>query len=489
VLAGSYALYHALGSEFLPEFDESAFILDYLAPPGSSLAETDRMLKQVEALLMKTPEVESYSRRTGLEMGLFVTEPNTGDFAVKLKPGHKRSTQEVINELRKQIAASQPMLDVEFVGIVPDVIGDLQGNPEPIEVKLFSEDAAALQTMADEVETAIKKVHGVRDTLNGVVISGPAVTFRIDPLRASQFGVTANDVAATITTAMTGDAGSSILQQDRLIRVRVIFPANLRTSLDNVKALQVRSSSGQLFRLDQVAGIEIDKGQAEIERENLRQMIAVTGRLEGTDLGTAIREIRQQLAQDVKLPPGMTVEFGGLYEEQQSSFSELLLALVLAVMLVFITLLIEFRSFAHPIAIVTGAVLALSGVLLALFITGSTLNVVSLMGMIMVVGIVAKNGILMLDAVEEKLHKGDSLREALLESGRRRFRPVLMTSLAAMLGMLPLALALGAGSELLQPLAIAVIGGLIVALALSLIVTPTVYAIFARPKGPGHDWY
>lgn len=483
VLAGSYALYHALGSEFLPEFDESAFILDYIAPSGSSLAETDRLLQHVEEMLLKTPEVESYSRRTGLEMGLFVTEPNTGDIAVKLKPDHKRSTEEVIADLREQIAESEPALEVEFVGIVPDVIGDLQGNPEPIEVKLFSEDATALQTAADQVEDAIKKVPGVVDTLNGVVISGPAVTFRIDPLRASQFGVTANDVASTITTAMSGDASSSILQQDRLIKVRVIFPANVRTSLDNVKALQVRSASGQLFRLDQVAEIEVDKGQAEIDRENLRQMIAVTGRLEGSNLGTAIGQIREQLAKDVKLPPGMTVEFGGLYEEQQSSFRELMTALVLAVMLVFITLLIEFRSFAHPIAIVTGAVLALSGVLLALFITGSTLNVVSLMGMIMIVGIVAKNGILMLDAVGEHIAAGDTLRQALLRSGRRRFRPVLMTSLAAMLGMLPLALALGAGSELLQPLAIAVIGGLTVALALSLIVTPTVYAMFAREKG------
>jgi len=283
---------------------------------------------------------------------------------------------------------------------------------------------------------------------------------------------------------MSGDAASSILQQDRLIKVRVIFPADVRTSLDKVKALQVRSSSGQLFRLDQVADVEIDKGQAEIERENLRQMIAVTGRLEGNDLGTAIRQIQQQMVQDVKLPPGMTVEYGGLYQEQQSSFRELLLALVLAVLLVFITLLIEFRSYAHPIAIVTGAVLALSGVLLALFITGSTLNVVSLMGMIMIVGIVAKNGILMLDAVEEHLASGDTLRLALLRSGRRRFRPVLMTSLAAMLGMLPLALAIGAGSELLQPLAIAVIGGLSMALALSLIVTPTVYAILHREHLP-----
>jgi len=350
-------------------------------------------------------------------------------------------------------------------------------------VKLFSEDANALYTAADQVETAIKKVQGVVDTRNGVVISGPAITFNIDPLRASQFGVNANDIAGTITTAMTGEAVSSILQQDRLIKVRVLFPSNVRTSLDGVKAIQVRSSSGQLFRLDQVADIENDKGQAEIERENLRQMVAVTGRLEGSDLGTAIRSIQDEVAKDVKLPPGMTVEYGGLYQEQQSSFRELALALVLAVLLVFITLLIEFRSFAHPISIATGAVLALSGVLLALFITGSTLNVVSLMGMIMIVGIVAKNGILMLDAVEEHLAEGEPLREALLRSGRRRFRPVLMTSLAAMLGMFPLALAIGAGAELLQPLAIAVIGGLTVALALSLIVTPTIYAMITNQGG------
>jgi CzcA family heavy metal efflux pump len=480
VLAGSFLLYRTLGSEFLPEFDESAFVLDYIAPAGSSLAETNRMLQGVEELLLKTPEVESYSRRTGLEMGLFVTEPNTGDFAVKLKPGHKRSTEEVISELRDEIKESQPALDIEFVGILPDVIGDLQGNPEPIEVKLFSEDAAALQEKAEEVEAAIQKVPGVVDTLSGVVVSGPAVTFNIDPARAAQFGVTANDIASTITIAMSGDAASSILQQDRLIKVRVIFPQDVRTSLDKVKALQVRSSSGQLFRLDQVADVDIDKGQTEIERENLRQMIGVTGRLEGSDLGTAIRQIQDQLQKNVKFPPGMTVEYGGIYQEQQSSFRELATALVLAVLLVFITLLIEFRSYAHPIAIVTGAVLALSGVLLALFITGSTLNVVSLMGMIMIVGIVAKNGILMLDAVEDHLASGDTLRQALVRSGRRRFRPVLMTSLAAMLGMLPLALAFGAGAELLQPLAIAVIGGLTMALGLSLIVTPTVYAMLRR---------
>jgi CzcA family heavy metal efflux pump len=487
VLIGSYVLYRSLGSEFLPEFDESAFVLDYIAPPGSSLAETNRMLQHVEEMLRKTPEVESYSRRTGLEMGLFVTEPNTGDFAVKLRPNHKRVTEKVISDLRGQIAESEPALEVEFVGIVPDVIGDLQGNPEPIEIKLFSEDAAALEAKAEEVETAIKKIPGVVDTNSGVIISGPAITFKVDPQRASQFGLTADDIAKTAGAAMTGDEASFILQQDRLIKVRVIFPPEVRTSLDKVRALQIRSASGALVRVDQVADVDYEKGQAEIGRENLRQTVAVTGRLEGKDLGTAINDIRTQLAKEVKLPPGMTIEYGGLYHEQQSSFRELVISLVLAVLLVFITLLVEFRSFAHPVAIVTGAVLALAGVLLALFITGQTLNVVSLMGMIMIVGIVAKNGILMLDAVEDHLAAGDTLRQALLRSGRRRFRPVLMTSLAAMLGMLPLALAFGAGAELLQPLAIGVIGGLTVALLLSLIVTPTIYAMLrgGTTSGPG----
>lgn len=477
VLIGSYLLYRQLGSEFLPAFDESAFVLDYLAPPGASLQETDRMLRHVEEILASAPEIESYSRRTGLELGLFITEPNTGDFAVKLKPGHKRSTEDVEGELRDKIKESEPSLDVEFVGILPDMIGDLTSSPEPIEIKLFSEDEKALEAKADEVEEAIKKVSGVVDTKSGVVVSGPAVTFKVDPLRAARFGVTATDIANTAATAMSGETASSILQQDRLISVRVIFPVNVKSSLDSLKALQVQSSTGVSFRLDQVADIEYDKGQTEIARDGLRQTVAVTGRLEGRDLGSGIVDIQNVISKQIKLPPGMTVEYGGVYKEQQASFRELARSLVLAVVLVFITLLIEFRSFAHPIAIVVGAVLALGGVLFGLLITGSTLNVVSLMGMIMVVGIVAKNGILMLDAVEEHLAAGDKLHEALLRSGRRRFRPVLMTSLAAILGMLPLALAFGAGAELLQPLAIAVIGGLAVALLLSLIVTPTVYAM------------
>src|SRR6266540_4079116 len=296
VIFGSFLLYRFLGSEFLPEFEESAFVLDYWAPPGSSLTETDRMLRNVEQLLLKTPEVESYSRRTGLEMGLFITEPNRGDYAVKLKPGHARSTEEVISELRVEIEKSEPALEIEFVGILSDVIGDLTSSPEPIEIKLFSEDANALHQKAEEVEKAIQKLKYVVDTKSGVIVSGPAIIFNIKPQLAARFGVNASDVANTVTTAMSGDASSTILQQDRLIAVRVIFPPWARSSLDKLRSLQVRSSSGTLFRLDQVAQIDYDKGQTEIHRDGLRQTVAVTGRLEGKDLGTGISEIKSLFA-------------------------------------------------------------------------------------------------------------------------------------------------------------------------------------------------
>lgn len=477
VLVSSYFIYRQLGSEFLPTFDEGAFVLDYVAPSGTSLAETDRILKHVEEMLKTSPEVESYSRRTGLQLGLSITEPNTGDFLVKLKTSRKRSTEKVIDDLRGEIEQKEPALEIEFVGILSDLVGDLTSSPEPIEIKIFSEDKAALHAKAEEIEGVIKTIDGVVDTNPGIVVSGPALTFKVDPQLAAKFGVTASSVATAVETSMSGVAVSSILKDGKSIPVRVTVAKDASNSLEKLKALQIRSASGVPFRLDQVATVEYDKGQTEINRDGLRQTVGVTARTSGTDLGSAISSIQKKLASDVKLPVGMTIEYGGLYAEQQASFQELLIALGLAIVLIFLVLLIEFRSFAHPIAIVTGAILALGGVLAFLWITGTTLNVVSLMGMIMVVGIVAKNGILMLDTVAENRVATKDLSEALILSGRRRFRPVLMTSLAAILGMLPLAIALGSGSEMLQPLAIAVIGGLMFALILSLVVTPTVYAI------------
>jgi multidrug efflux pump subunit AcrB len=397
-------------------------------------------------------------------------------------------TEDVVSALRKKIERSEPALRVEFPSILGDLIGDLASAPQPIEIRLFSEDTAALQRTAKEVATSIAKVSGVVDVFNGIVVSGPAVTFRIDPLRAATYGVTADDVNAAMTAALQGDVVSNVIEHGRAVGVRV-WLAGARPQLDDLRALPIRGASSNAYvRADQIAAIEYDAGQTEIARDGLRQSLSVTARLENRDLGSAIAEIQSSLPREVHLPAGMTVEYGGLYQEQQASFRELLAALALAVALVFLVLVVEFRSFAHPAAIVCGAVLAISGSLLALLITRTTLNVVSMMGLIMIVGIVSKNGILMLDTVDEHVRAGEDLVTALRSSGRRRFRPVLMTSLAAMLGMAPLALALGSGADLLQPLAICVIGGLLFALMLSLVVTPVIYAMirggsadFARP--------
>ena len=477
----TFGIYKLLGSEFLPEFEEHGFILDYVAPPGASLDETDRILRHVERMLKETPEVESYSRRTGLQLGLSgVTEPNTGDFAVKVRDNAR--TDEVTSALRKKIESSEPALRVEFPGILSDLIGDLVSAPQPVEIRLFSEDSAALQRTAKQVAATIAKVDGVVDVFNGIVVSGPAVTLVMDPQRAALYGVAAADVNGAIETALQGQRVSNVIEHGRNVAVRVLL-GGPPPRLDDLRALPIRAPAANGYvRLDQVATIAYDPGQTEIARDGLRQTVAVTARLENRDLGSAIAGIKARLAAEVRFPAGMTVEYGGLYQEQQSSFRELLAALALAIALVFLVLVIEFRSFAHPAAIVTGAVLAISGSLLALLLTHTTLNVVSMMGLIMIVGIVSKNGILMLDTVDEHLRAGEDLETALRSSGRRRFRPVLMTSLAAMLGMLPLALALGSGAELLQPLAICVIGGLLFALMLSLVVTPVIYAMLRSTR-------
>jgi multidrug efflux pump subunit AcrB len=483
----SFFVYRALGSEFLPEFDEHGFILDYVAPPGASLDETDRMLRHVERMLKETPEVESYSRRTGLQLGLSgVTEPNTGDFAVMVR--ESAHTEDVVSALRKKIESSEPALRVEFPSILGDLIGDLISAPQPIEIRLFSEDMPALQRTAREVEASIKKVDGVVDVFNGIVVSGPAITFVMDPQRAALYSVSAEDVNEAIATALGSETVSNVIEHGRNVAVRVML-AGARPQLDDLRALPIRApATNGYVRIDQIAAIAYDPGQTEIARDGLRQSIAVTARLESRDLGSAIADIKSRLARNVHFPAGLTVEYGGLYQEQQSSFRELLGALALAVALVFLVLVVEFRSFAHPAAIVSGAVLALSGSLVALLVTRTTLNVVSMMGLIMIVGIVSKNGILMLDTVDEHVRAGADLVTALRSSGRRRFRPVLMTSLAAMLGMLPLALSLGSGSELLQPMAICVIGGLLFALLLSLVVTPTIYAMLRRTSADvAHD--
>ena len=479
VLGAGVFLYTTLKTDFLPPMDEGAFVIDYHTSYGTSLAETNRQLLQAEEILRATPEVESYSRRTGARLALAIAEPNTGDFLVKLKPDRKRPTQDVISELRAKFNAGIPGAQWEFPGILNDLIGDLIGAPEPIEVKIFSTDAELLKKTGREVAEQLKQIKGVVDVFDGLVFTGPTLSVKVRSPGSQRFGLSAADVAAAVNTAMLGQRASSVLEGDRVVSIRVRVDGGSIVEIASLRELPLRTADGSLVKLSQVADIGETPGQLELRREDLRQDIAVTARLEGRDLGGAMTEIRSKLGADASLPPGM-VEFGGLYQQQQESFRNLLLVLMMAVLLVFTVLLIEFGSFREPVAIVFSAVLALFGTIVALWLTDTTLNVVSFLGAIIGVGIVAKNGILMLDLVDHLRADGLSLQEALVRSGQRRLRPVLMTSLAAALGMLPLAYGIGSGADMLKPLAIAVIGALCFSVLLSLIATPVAFRLLAR---------
>ena len=482
LVAGAGVTLH-LKSEFLPPMDEGGFIVDYIAPPGTSLTETNRQMLVAESIIRKIPEVESYSRRTGAQLGLAITEPNTGDFLIKLTAKRTRSTDDVIAELRHELTTALPDVQWEFPGILTDLIGDLQGAPQPIEIRLFSPDTGALKREAPEVAARIAKVPGVVDVFDGLIYAGSTLTLRLRETDARRFGLTAQDVATAVNTAMLGETPSTVLQGDRVLAVRVRVDSARVARIGTLADLPLRTPDGAVVRLSQVADIVEEAGQLELHRDDLRQDVAVTARLEGRDLGSAMAEIQRVLAADPTLPAGM-VEYGGLYKQQQESFRNLLGVLGMAIVLVFTVLLLEFRSFREPTSIVFGAVLALFGTVLALWITGTSLNVVSFLGAIIGVGIVAKNGILMLDFVDRLRGDGYSLVEALVRSGKRRLRPVLMTSLAAALGMLPLAYGVGSGADMLRPLAIAVIGALCISVLLSLVATPTVYLLLA-PRGSG----
>jgi len=480
VALGAARLYQDLETDFLPAMEEGAFVLDYFTRPGTSLSETDRMLRHVEQILISTPEVESFSRRTGARLALAIAEPNTGDFLVKLRGDRGRTTEEVIAELRDKIHDAEPALNTEFPGVLSDLIGDLTWSPDPCEIKIFSNDTGVLKEKAAEIAETIGKIQHVVDVNDGLVVAGPSMRFRVRPEVAARADLTPADIGSTLQTAMLGTASSYLLQGDRIVDIRVLGAAETRDRESAILETPVRSGSGTTVTLDDVAQVEYEPGILEMQRDDLRQLVAVTARFEGMDLGKGIRTIQSHLGRTLHLPPGASLEYGGMYRQQQESFKNLTLVLLMAIFLVFAVLLVEFRSFIEPLAIVFGAVLALCGVIVALRVCGISLNIVSFLGAIIGVGIVAKNGILMLDFVDHLRSRGFSLFEALVQSGRRRLRPVLMTSLTTFLGLLPLAYGVGAGADMLRPLAIAVIGALFISLALSLVATPVCYYVMMR---------
>jgi len=474
-------------TDLLPEMDEGGFVLDYWTPAGSSLTETNRIVGHVEQMLREVPEIESTSRRTGLELGLAaVTEANRGDILAKLKPKRSRSMEDIVSDLRAQIAREEPAMRFEFVQVLQDMIGDLTSAPEPVQIKLFSQDPSLLEQWAPKVAEAAGKVDGVVDILNGIenTISGPTVTFQVDPSVAARAGFTAEEVALDAAAILEGEPSPTpVVVNDRAYTLRVRFPAQNRASLEAMRDTLLVSSTGHTATLGSLATLLETPGQTEIRRENLQRDVAITARLEGRGLGSGMAAVQKAIA-GLHIPSSIRVEYGGQFEEQRRNFHDLSIVLVLAVLLLFIVLLFEFGTFAAPVAILASALLSTSGVFIALLVTRTTFNISSFMGMIMVIGIVAKNGILLLDADQKMRTLGLSTESAMLQAARRRLRPIVMTALATVAGMLPLAFALGAGSQMLQPLAIAVIGGVLISMILSLVITPAVYFYMSGKVSP-----
>jgi multidrug efflux pump subunit AcrB len=458
--------------------DEGGFIVDYIMPAGSSLEETNRVITHVEKILRATPEVENTSRRTGLQLGLAqVTEANTGDISVKLKADRKRTGEEVIADVRDKIKNAEPVLDVEFPQLLQDMIGDLTSAPEPVVIKLFSQDPVLLEQWATSVGDTIKKIPGVVDVLNGIenTISGPATVFNVDQVMTARGGFSPQEVELDASAILQGEPASApVVVNDRAYTIRVRFPVETRKTLDTIRETMLISGTGKTATIGSLASVVEIPGQTEIRRDNLQRNVQVTARFEGMNLGDGMKKVQASL-DEMKIPPSIRVQYGGQFEEQQKSFKDLSVVLALAVVLVFIVLLFEFGNFAAPIAILSSALLSTCGVFLALLVTGTTFNLSSFMGLIMVIGIVAKNGILLLDADQKFRAAGLAAEESMIRAGERRLRPIMMTALATVAGMLPLAFAFGAGSQMLQPLAIAVIGGILASMVLSLVVTPAVH--------------
>jgi len=461
-----------LETGFLPEMDEGSIVMDYVSPPGTSLEETDKELKEVEKIITSTPEVSAYSRRTGTQMGFFITEPNTGDYLIQLKNKRDKTTDQVIDDIRQRIQSSQPELRVDFGQVIGDMLGDLMTSVQPIEIKIFGDNQQKLHQYSTEVGKLLENIKGTADVFNGITITGPSLTVAPDYIKLAQFGITPANFQFQLQTSLEGNLVGNIFENERVYPVRLIYPNSTNRSVDDVKKLEIASPDGRLKPISELADVEVTEGDAEIQRENLQSMGVVSARLENRDLGSTMKEIKSKIPKQIHLPQGYHIEYGGAYAEQQKSFNELLMILISSSLLVFGVILFLFKDIRIALAILIIAVLGISGSYLALLITGTPLNVGSYTGLIMIVGIIGENSIFTFLQFKENLER-DSVDESVVYAISTRLRPKLMTALGAIIALMPLALGIGTGAKLHQPLAIAVIGGFIIALPLLLMVLPS----------------
>ena len=468
-----WSSYQQVGTGFMPTMDEGGFILDYRAEPGTSLAETDRLLRRVEALLRATPEVQTYSRRTGLQLGGGLTEANEGDFFVRLKPQPRRGVEEVMEEVRGRVQARVPGLEIEMAQLMEDLIGDLIANPQPLEIVLSGDDPAALTAAARGVAAAVGKVAGVVDLKDGVVLAGDALEVAIDHARAAEEGVDAHSIADALSAQLEGQLITRVQQGAVMVGVRVWSPPSARGVTADVLDATVRAADGHLVPLRRVATVAPVSGQPQVMHEDLGRALAVTARIAQRDLGSVVRDIQGLLARPGLVPVGVQARVGGLYEQQQLAFADLGLTVAVAAVLVVVLLVVLYGSFAVALAVSITTALSLAAVFIGLRLTGTDLNLTALVGLTMVVGIVTEVAIIYYSECAEQ-PRDTPIAQRLIAAGALRMRPIAMTVLAAILALTPLALGMGQGAAMQQPLAIAIISGLAVQLPLTLIVLPAI---------------
>ena len=471
LVAGGFLAYQQVGSGFMPRMDEGGFVLDYVAAPGTSLSETDRLVRQVEDILQTTPEVDTYSRRTGAQLDGMISESSEGDFFVRLKPPPRRDIESVMNDIRTRIERNVPGLEVELNLLMEDLIGDLTAVPQPIEIKLYAERQRLLSDIAPKVASLIKTVPGVVEVKDGIVPAGDALDVHVDRTLAAIEGMTPESVTDALSALLAGKVVTKVRRGPKMEGIRVWTPQHLRNNEQSVLELPIQTSNGRIFPLRRVASVVRVVGQPQIMRDDLRRMVAVTGRIVGRDMGTTIGDVIRILDKPGVLPKSVTYKMGGLYEQQQIAFKGLVQVLIAAVLLVFLLLLFLYEQFRTAIAMLVTTLLALPAVFIGLQITGTELNITAMMGMTMVVGIVTEVGIFFYSEYYEPTET-DGISNRLMEAGVNRIRPIAMTTLAAVAALSPLALGIGQGSAMQQPLAIAIISGLAVQPFLSLVVLP-----------------
>ncbi|MDE2234745.1 MAG: efflux RND transporter permease subunit [Gammaproteobacteria bacterium] len=473
--------YRYVGTGFLPHMDQGGFTLDYLAAPGTSLAETNRLLDQVQLILQHNPNVASYSRRTGAQLGGGVTEANTGDFFVRLKPFPREPINKVMDEVRNAINAQVPGLDIDLSQLMEDMIGDLTSVPQPVEIKLFSSDTEEILKLAPMVADAISKVPGIVDVYDGVSYSGDTLDIHLNPVKAGMLGLDTAVVTRQLDTYLQGIVATEVQQGYKFVGIRVWTPGALQLQTTQLARIPIRAANGHVYPLGSFASISTVNGRPEIDSDNLKRMFAVTARISGRDLGSTIAAVKKVLAVPGLIPKNVEVQFGGLYKQQQIAFRGLAIVFAAALALIFLLLLFLYERFRVVLSIMTAPLMAAAMVFTALWITGIELNITAMMGLTMIIGIVTEVAIFYFSEFVE-LKNAESFNHALVQAGLNRMRPIALTTLTTILALMPLALDIGRGSAMQQPLAVAIIAGETVQLPLVLVVMPVVFHLLMRGK-------